>query len=109
MTLTDWYPCTTTPLRDGWYEVQRCLFQGGDFSYSLVPVERVRFQGGSWDRHSSESKTAVWASHDYWRGVTEDSMPCNGKKPCDRERCIWPQCKPNELYWKLRGVTEESK
>jgi hypothetical protein len=69
MTLTDWMPCTTPPVRDGWYDVQRRLSDGS----FIQPAERVRFANGKWDRMASESKASVWTSMDYWRGVTEES------------------------------------
>jgi hypothetical protein len=69
MELTDWISCKTPPVRDGWYDVQRKGFCGT----SLHGVERVRFQEGSWDRQSCESKIAIWVGYDYWRGVTEES------------------------------------
>jgi hypothetical protein len=69
MTLTDWIPCTTPPVHDGWYDVQR----KGFFGTLLRGVERVRFQYGSWDQESCKSKIAVWTDVDYWRGVTEES------------------------------------
>jgi len=68
MTLTGWYPCTIAPVREGWYEVQRKL--GGR---DLGDAERMRFRDGQWDWLSCESELAVWVSHDYWRGVTEES------------------------------------
>lgn len=67
MTLTDWISCKIPPVRDGWYDVQRNLHYGAP----LQPVERVRFQNGSWDRQSCESKIAIWVGYDYWRGVTK--------------------------------------
>lgn len=66
--LTPWFPCTTPPVREGWYDVQR---KWAD--QDLVRAERIRFKDGAWDRDSCESKLAIWVSYDYWRGVTEGS------------------------------------
>lgn len=66
MTLTDWYPCTTPPVRDGWYDLSRRLNDGS----CIQPVERVRFVNGEWDWKASKSKISVWVGMDYWRGVT---------------------------------------
>jgi hypothetical protein len=66
MTLTDWMPCTTAPVREGWYDLERRLNDGS----VIQPAERVRFAKGEWDRHSCESKISVWVGMDYWRGVT---------------------------------------
>lgn len=67
MELTDFMPCTTPPVRDGWYDLERRLNDGS----VIKSVERVRFQDGSWDRLSCESQMAVWVGMDYWRGVTK--------------------------------------
>jgi hypothetical protein len=70
---TAWFPCTTPPVRDGWYEVQRGKKLAlTKFSPVLLgPIERVRFKNGAWDRDSCESKIGVWVSWDCWRGVTK--------------------------------------
>lgn len=69
MTLTDWMPCTTPPVREGWYDLERRLGDG-----SVIQLaERVRFANGEWDHMASESKRSIWTSMDYWRGVTGDS------------------------------------
>jgi hypothetical protein len=101
MTLTEWMPCTTAPVREGWYDVQRRLLCGS----AIAPVERVRFASSKWDWRASESKMSVWVGMDYWRGVTRESLECSGNKTCTAGSCIWPLCKPNELLQKLRGVT----
>jgi hypothetical protein len=69
MTLTDWIPCKTPPIRDGWYDLERRLNDGS----VIQRAERVRFANGEWDRESCESKIGVWVGTDYWRGVTEES------------------------------------
>jgi hypothetical protein len=66
--LSNWIPCTTPPVRDGWYDVHRNM----NLPLSQ-PIERVRFHNGSWDRESCKSKVAIWSGYDYWRGVTEES------------------------------------
>jgi hypothetical protein len=67
--LTDWYPCTTPPGRDGWYDIWRGaqLIEAG-LVLASIP-ERVRFANGKWDRESCESKAGIWPSWDCWRGV----------------------------------------
>jgi hypothetical protein len=65
MTLTEWIPCTTPPVRDGWYDLERRLSDGS----VIRRAERVRFANGEWDRESCDSKTGVWVGMDYWRGV----------------------------------------
>lgn len=105
MQLTDWIPCKTPPVRDGWYDLERRLNDGS----VIQAAERVRFANGEWDRHSSKSEIGVWVGMDYWRGVTRESLECSGNKACAAEHCMWPQCKPNELLQTLRGVTKESK
>jgi hypothetical protein len=64
--LTDWIPCTTPPIRDGWYDVER-----RSFDKVVYHAERVRYAGG-WDRDSSITGMPVWVSQDYWRGVAGD-------------------------------------
>jgi hypothetical protein len=70
MELTDWIPCKTPPVRDGWYDVARNFLHYGS---ALHPVERVRYENGEWDWLACESKIAIWVGNDYWRGVTEES------------------------------------
>jgi hypothetical protein len=66
--VTDWIPCTTPPVRDGWYDVERF-----NFFDQIWKTERVRFcVEAGWDRRSSDSGIVVWASSDYWRGVAGD-------------------------------------
>lgn len=65
MQLTDWIPCKTPPVRDGWYDLERRLNDGS----VIQAAERVRFANGEWDRHSSKSEIGVWVGVDYWRGV----------------------------------------
>lgn len=67
--LTDWMPCTTPPVRDGWYDVWRgARLASKGLVLATIP-ERVRFRDGKWDRESCESKVGVWPSWDCWRGV----------------------------------------
>lgn len=67
--LTDWRPCTTPPVRDGWYDVWR----GAQLMYTGMVIlgepERVRFANGRWDHEASASKAGVFTGWDCWRGV----------------------------------------
>lgn len=70
MELTDWIPCSTPPVRTGWYHVERRLNNGRP----VFRAERVFFEkkkNGGWDRESCTSNLAIWVSTDYWRGIKQ--------------------------------------
>jgi hypothetical protein len=63
--LTEWMPCGTKPVREGWYDIRRD-------SKSFPVVERARFRFGRWEPESTISGVAIWGFIDEWRGVSID-------------------------------------
>jgi hypothetical protein len=64
--VTDWIPCWTPPVREGWYEVQRVSTHPN----VCYEPEMVEFKAGRWD---TMGKTTVWVHVDRWRGLTEQA------------------------------------
>jgi hypothetical protein len=62
--VTDWIPCWTPPVREGWYEVQRSSTN----PFVQYEPELVEFLAGKWD---TKGKIPVWIHVDRWRGMRE--------------------------------------
>jgi hypothetical protein len=61
--VTEWIPCTTPPVRDGWYEIQQCYHSGRPTG----AVFMKRYSDGGWDFGG----LVVWVFCDKWRGLSE--------------------------------------
>ena len=64
--LTDWYPCTIKPQREGCYEVKRVKLDG-----TVLDQKRAYF-GSLFDGRRRESwSIAVIDTQDFWRGLAK--------------------------------------
>lgn len=68
---TNWYPMSTNPVRDGWYEVDCCTWLGRD-------VKMLHWKDRYWSTFDSPSCSYA-VSEEFlracfaWRGLTEQA------------------------------------
>lgn len=71
MTRTPWFPGSSTPVRDGIYEVRRSWFEDGE-------IHRLKWTEGKWNYCEPtgicfDGDPASMSRFDSWRGLTEKS------------------------------------
>lgn len=68
MQLTDWMPCATPPIREGWYEIEMIYANG-----ATDKIRRYYWRLGDFRLSDREMiRAPVIYTQDRWRGATEE-------------------------------------
>jgi hypothetical protein len=66
--ITDWLPCTTQPVREGWYDVEMIAMNGAD-----EKLRRYYWRDGRFMLNDQDPWGApIIVTQDRWRGCTEE-------------------------------------
>lgn len=78
--VTEWYPASVKPVREGWYEVRRKEYDGElDSSLFVTRVRMLKFRAGDWSYgknsgpgiKNGDPAVLLESDGDKWRGLAE--------------------------------------